>query len=616
MKVLGIDIEPGSSPNSSIQPTYAIVLIDEKGNILEKIEHATISKIIRVSWEYKPDLLALDNVYELGDARKIIKIVQLLPQNIDIVQVTYINGEFKDIKELAKENGIDIQHKLSPMRTAYIAALLALRGVGTKLKLVESKTKIIVSRGRQANAGGMSQNRFKRHIRGLVLRVSKQIREILNKHGFDYDLIIKRSKAGIENATFIVYAPRESLYGLIHKINTHNLKVEIRPVYKMKITFSEEKRNNRPILVGLDPGPHVGISIIDLYGNPVYFESKKSVDREEIVSTILQYGKPILISTDVNPLPESVKKIASKLGAKIFVPEKSLSVDEKSKIVSEYISKYGISIEDAHVRDSLASVLKVYKDIEKKFNEARSLVRKIDIDVDEEEVLSCIAKGNTVADCVELEIGNLLDKELARIEHNSSKEDLLGKKNENKNIQFKPEDMLYLKSEIENLKRKLKDIIVEKEELERKYEELKVLYKKEVEIDRRVYELTLKLNEKNKIIQQYLDKINILNSEILRLKEVIKRIISNDVVIITKDKNSYNLIISLRDDGIETLGEKISNDMVLYFEPGLAVLEKSFVNDLQKLYMERIEEESKKLDLHKIISEYRLNRSKQRDFTF
>jgi len=37
----------------------------------------------------------------------------------------------------------------------------------------------------------------------------------LDSHGFDYDMIIRRSKAGLEGAQFVVYAPRESLYGII-----------------------------------------------------------------------------------------------------------------------------------------------------------------------------------------------------------------------------------------------------------------------------------------------------------------------------------------------------------------------------------------------------------------
>lgn len=614
MRVIGIDIEPGSSPNSSEQPKYSIVIIDEKGNILEKVENATISKLIRLSWEYKPDLIATDNVYELGDARHIIKILELLPENIDIIQVTYINGEFKDVRELAKEFNLDSQQrKFSPSKTAYISALLALKGVGTKLKLIETKTKIIVSRGRQANAGGMSQNRYKRHIRGLVLRISKQIKEELDKHGFDYDVIVKRSKAGIENATFIVYAPRESLYGIVKKINTHNLKVEIKPIYKMKISFSEAKTSEKPVLVGIDPGSHVGISILDIYGNPVYFESKKNIDREEVISLILKFGKPILIATDVNPIPDSVKKIASKLGAKVYVPEKSLLINEKMDLVNEFLRKYNISIEDDHVRDSLAAVLKVYKDVEKKFNEAQSLIRKIGIDVNEESILSCIIKGNTVSDCVEAEISILLDKEWEKIEKVKNQE-LHLKENKRQSVTY--EEFLHLKTEIENLKRELKRILAEKEEIERKYEELKILTKKDIEVDRRVYKLTLELDEKEKLIQQLSKNLEQTHKEISRSKDSFIRIANGNAIIIRRESNPYVSILNFDKDGISILGERVSNELFLYRDLDFVIVEKQVIEDLKKLYKEKIVEESKKLDLHKLISEYRRNRSKESDLAF
>jgi Uncharacterized conserved protein len=65
MRVLGVDIEPGKSPQASSQPTYSVVVIDEE-KILLKEENVKLSKLIRLAWELRPNLVALDNVFELA----------------------------------------------------------------------------------------------------------------------------------------------------------------------------------------------------------------------------------------------------------------------------------------------------------------------------------------------------------------------------------------------------------------------------------------------------------------------------------------------------------------------------------------------------------------------
>lgn len=166
-----------------------------------------------------------------------------MPEYTKIVQTTFNKGEFKSIKELALEMGIlDNVMKLSPLRTAYVNCMLAIRGYGKVINPVEKRTKIIVARGRNLGPGGMSQNRYKRHIRGLLLRVAREIKEKLDRNGLDYDVIIRRTRAGIEGAVFTVYSPRERLYGIVKKMRGHDVVVDIRPIYKNKIEFNEPER--------------------------------------------------------------------------------------------------------------------------------------------------------------------------------------------------------------------------------------------------------------------------------------------------------------------------------------------------------------------------------------
>ncbi|WP_256202464.1 DUF460 domain-containing protein [Sulfuracidifex tepidarius] len=333
MIIIGIDIEPRESPSKG-EPHYATVIINDKGEILEKSEFAPRSRIIRLAWELRADEIAIDNIYELGETdREVINFIKLLPDYTRIVQTTFNKGEFKSVKDLAFENGIiENNSKLSPLRTAYVNCLLAMKGYGKVINPVERRTKIIVARGRNLGPGGMSQNRYKRHIRGLLLRVAREVKEKLDRNGFDYDVVIRRTRAGIEGAVFTVYSPRERLYGIIKKMKGHDVVVDIRPVYKNKIEFNEkENEPKRRTIVGLDPGLEVGIAILDVHGKLLLLDTKRSIDREEIISIISNYGTPIMVATDVNPVPDTVKKIASALGCKLFVPEREMSAEEKQE---------------------------------------------------------------------------------------------------------------------------------------------------------------------------------------------------------------------------------------------------------------------------------------------
>jgi predicted RNase H-like nuclease (RuvC/YqgF family) len=114
---------------------------------------------------------------------------------------------------------------------------------------------------------------------------------------------------------------------------------------------------NKPIIVGLDAGLTVGIAILDFHGNILKLASIRGATKSEIVKYITKIGKPIIIASDVNPLPKMIEKMASSLGSKVFYPEVSLSNVEKIKIIEDYAEK----IENSHEKDALAAALKAYR---------------------------------------------------------------------------------------------------------------------------------------------------------------------------------------------------------------------------------------------------------------
>ncbi|MFP3400290.1 DUF460 domain-containing protein [Acidianus sp.] len=608
MRIMGIDINPGSSPANLLDAKYSVVILDENGNIVQKYDEIGISKIIRLAWEYEVSIVATDNIYELGENdRQVIKIISLFPDNVELVQVTYNDGRFMDIREVAKNMGIEIQGKPNPSKTAYLAAYLALKGAGTKIKLTENKTKIIISRGRHLGPGGMSSNRYKRHIRGLILRVFKEVKETLDRNNIDYDVILRRSKSGLENATFIVYAPRERLYGLVKKMSGHDVNLEIRPVYKTKIDFETNKKiEKKPIIVGIDPGIFVGISAIDIHGNPVILESKKGIDREEIINKLSEKGSAIIIATDVNPVPDAVKKIAGILKAKLYVPDKSLSVDEKQKLLQEYSEKHNLNITDPHIRDSLAAALKAYKELENKLSQASSTIRKLDLDIDEYAIYKCIIEGKTVAECIEKQIENEIaeeeNKEIIKVEKTEVKE----KQPENKTFTENSE----LKHEIFRLRRTITRLLNEKYELEKKLYEIRTQFNAEVERDRRLYRLKTELEERNKSILKLQEIIKDYSNKINKLEGIINDLVEGKVNIIKS-----NSLIEISDYKVKILGEEVNPSIFNYVGKDFIICKLNILDDIRKLSKEKeIQKEMDINDIKNIIEEYRRQKSKHGNF--
>ncbi|MEM3946660.1 MAG: DUF460 domain-containing protein [Metallosphaera sp.] len=601
MKVMGIDIEKGS-PNSTEQPRYAIVVLDENGNEILKAEDVTRSRLIRLAWEYQIDVLATDNIYELGGNDKdVISFLALLPENLEVIQVNVKNGMFFDLREVAKEYGIEVQGKPTPARTAYIVATLAMKRAGTKIKFVENRTKIIISKGRRSGPGGMSSNRYKRHLRGLVLRVFKKVKEELDKHNFDYDVVVRRTKAGMEGAMFIVYAPRESLFGIIKKMSGHDVNLEIKALYKDKIEFIDTKKSSqRPIIVGLDPGLEVGISVLDMYGNPLLLTTKRGVDRESIIELILEKGVPAIIATDVNPVPDTVKKIGGMLKARLHIPERSLSIEEKQVILNEFSTKYGLHISDTHIRDSLAAAIVAYRDVERKLRQAEGLIERFGIDMDRNNVFRCVINGTTIAECIENEIERKL---------------FVPQKTETTKREVKPlsneklaEENTSLKHELLRQRRTISSLLYEKEMLERRIDEIKRLYNADLDKDRRIEALKNIIDQKNKEIVKLREEILSYTERISKLELALESVINGNSLIVRGNSNG----LEVKDFRLFFNEWEINPDLTIYIGRDFALVDHSLPKDLRILMKEReANNELNEDKLKRILDEYRSNRTRR-----
>jgi len=107
-------------------------------------------------------------------------------------------------------------------------------------------------------------------------------------------------------------------------------------------------------IVGVDPGTTTGIAVLDLEGNLVASTSRKEFARGQIIEYIIGQGTPLILATDVTPSPSTVKRLASNLGAELYVPDHDLSQQG-------LIQDFPVTSKDTHVKDALAAAFKAYQ---------------------------------------------------------------------------------------------------------------------------------------------------------------------------------------------------------------------------------------------------------------
>ncbi|MEM4823759.1 MAG: DUF460 domain-containing protein, partial [Zestosphaera sp.] len=379
-KIVGIDIVRSGSDLSQFR--YAMAFLE--GGVLKAVKEVSFGGLIRELWDIRPEILATDNVLELGGSKRdLLKVIKMLPPGLTLVQVNVESGKLVKVQYLAEETGLTSdKSKLDPFKTALVIAYLAKEGYGSKLRVFENKVKIYVYPGRSGVAGGSRTEKYVRSLRALVTRHVRKIKEVLDKNNIDYDLTVRRSDGGIEKALFTVYTSREKLYGLIKQVKGKDVVVRIRPVLSKSflndIVESGKSDEKRYLIVGYDPGVSVGLAVLDLDMNLVYVTSGRELDRGDIHNLLIKLGRPALVATDKNPPPEMCRKLAASLGALLYVPQKSLSTADKEMSVAEFIKQHPtIDIKNSHERDALAAALKAYREFQEKLEKLSCRLREM-----------------------------------------------------------------------------------------------------------------------------------------------------------------------------------------------------------------------------------------------
>ena len=543
--VVGVDILPGYSvQSSSKQPHYAAVFL--KGDeVIQSYEDISLSRLIRLIWEHRPELIAIDNVFELAqDTSGLQQLIRILPPGVKIVQVTGWGPEAVNIRTVAKNLGIDARGKLTPLKTAYLAAVIASRGGGVIVKLVEEKTRIVISRGRSVSHGGMSYERYKRSVRAGILNITREVKKILDSNGFDYDLVFRKGKGGLEKSVFIVYAPREKLYGLIKPIKTKSVKLTIKPIYRDKIVFEpmEKPRKTRGLILGVDPGIYTGIAVLDLNGEPLLLYSSKNLDRSDITTMVLPLGEVVIVATDTSDPPELVKKLSTTLNAILYTPQRDLSTEEKQEVVNKLKSRYPwLEVQDTHERDALAAAYRAYTSIRDKLAKIDSRIGEIGVDIDRERVRINVLKGKSFAGALEEELEKLLENFVlssnSETKEQPKEEDteLIDKLRERiKKLKYR---VSYLESIVRELTRRLEEKESIIAELKMNLKLAKIGDQGSSRSERKLYMLEQENQYLRKLVEEREKEINRLNHRIKELEGSLSLVLSGDYVALPRIRN-------------------------------------------------------------------------------
>jgi uncharacterized protein len=515
--IFGIDIAKGSM-RSKETPGYAVVALRDG-----KVEHhrmISLHKFLRMAWKEKPQLIAVDNIYELAsDKHDLVSFLQKLPHNTKLVQVT--GGEvLEPLTRLAKQQGISFD-RFDPNDEALVCARLAQLGIGHEVSAFEDKTIIKVSRARSLGKGGWSQNRYRRKVHGHVRQRARDIEEHLNDlsklGGFTYTQSIVERFGGYSRAEFFVDAPRSILH--INSGKYGDVQVSVKNIERDALAFKPLTTRKRDyIIVGIDPGTTTAIAVLTLEGELRMLHSSRTISVPDVIEMIAEQGRPLIIASDVFPTPNTVEKIRRAFNAVLGSPEDIITTEDKI----EFAKPYGYS--NNHERDAIAAAVSVYRKNRNKFEQIK---RKIPQGVDADEAIAQVVRGKSV-DAV---ISELTRKEIKEPETEAVKERIDGEvihlresiKRYEESIQEMKRYQGELKSELDLKESKIRELegLINRQRTE-VYKQLKK-DKGMMIRDKEIARLNSKISENNK-------RISFLNERINKLKTVRRLEISGKVL--------------------------------------------------------------------------------------
>ncbi len=401
--VMGFDILPSKSPRSKTAPKFACVIM-RNGAILSEYPEISRTNLLKLTREISPKWLCTDNIFEIiPDSKSLFKLVEKLPHETRLVQVTGVPPRQVALKRLAKRHGLSVRGKPTPLESARLAVHLAWLGVGHSLECFSEQTEIKVTRGRKMGKGGQSANRYRRKIHSEVQQMTRYIESQLKTVGIEYDIDIRRSDFGYASSRIVAYAPLPAISRLVKRKRGGDFNVIISPVRKRTEFVPLEsgpvstQLQPRFFILGIDPGTTAAICLLSLDGRVHLLKSRKSFTRADIIRLVYEHGIPVMVATDVPRIPHFVEKIGKTVNAKIYAPSRPIPVADKQELARELSD---VRIRNAHERDALTAAVYAYRSMLPKFRQIEHKVRDEQIAVDRSHLKALILKGMSMNEAI------------------------------------------------------------------------------------------------------------------------------------------------------------------------------------------------------------------------
>ncbi|MFW5929549.1 MAG: DUF460 domain-containing protein [Halobacteriota archaeon] len=342
----GVDVHSGSVRGDS--QSYALVRLEIDGGDAS-IDRDVVSyrKLLREISREHPAAVATDNVYELAeDSDDLVRLLSGLPESTDLVQVT--GAERPDsLSRVASRH--DVEYGKKPIEEAEASAWLAAQNVGCVVRAYGDATRVKVSRGRSPGKGGSSADRYTRRIHGAVRSRAREIRDRLDEVGLDYDVDVTEKYGGYSNAVFDVDAPPSEVPA--SSTRSGDVRVEVSRPRRDGVEFEPLVERRDHVVVGVDPGTTTAAAVVSLDGDVLDVASSREWSPSAVVEWIVERGRPVLVASDVTPMPGSVESIRRSFDAAGWTPDSDPSVDEKKRVAA------GHGCSNDHERDALAAAL-------------------------------------------------------------------------------------------------------------------------------------------------------------------------------------------------------------------------------------------------------------------
>lgn len=379
MLIFGIDLITGSVRSRTVQPKYALVITNE-GEI-EKEMSVSLHRLIRLVHRDQPDILAVDSVQEIAPhTQDLYRFLERLPSKTRLVLVTGGDRQAGLIQVAARYN-ITFD-RLDPFAEARAAAQVAFHGAGAEVVAFEKETEITITRNRSPGKGGWSQNRYARKIHGNVLRYAREVEHDLQNHGLSYWKKEYKAFGGVSRVTFHVREKRDQIP--VSASRGGDVQVRLSGKRLERIQYRPVSARPKYLIVGIDPGTTIGIAVLDLNGELIKVQSSRQMTMADVIELIWSLGKPIIVASDVVPMPFTVEKIRRAFQAVPFTPRTDIPVETKYELAGAF--GYG----NDHERDALTAAIEAYRFWKHKFS---GILKRVPAGVDLDEVRAGLIRG-------------------------------------------------------------------------------------------------------------------------------------------------------------------------------------------------------------------------------